>query len=478
MTPFRDYVNHDGLGLVELVRRKDVQPIEILEAVFERIDRLNPDLGCVVLRFDDLARKQASAPVPLGPFSGVPLLVKDLYLMVKDTPLANGSRLFEGTQCAIDSTLAERYRRAGFIFSGRTSSPEFGLNMASDPVVFGPTRNPWSLKRSAGGSSGGAAAAVAARIVPLAHGTDGGGSIRIPASNCGVVGLKPTRARNPAGPLLGEGWSGLSAAHTLTLTVRDCAAALDATAGPAEGDPYWAPPAASSFLSEAMTPPGRLRIALATKPRSHVTVHPDCVAAAEDAAKLCASLGHSIEDAAPDYDYDAMFDAMWVLAAAGVANAVEAQLEKLGRKLRDDDLEPASHAAYRHAKTLAVWQYVRALNTAHLIVRQHAAFFRKYDVALTPVMANPPLPLGAPKPSMSEADWRRFTASLYEQIAITPVYNVAGAPAMSLPLYWNGDGLPVGVQFGAAFGNEAMLFRLAGQLEAARPWFRRKPPVA
>jgi amidase/6-aminohexanoate-cyclic-dimer hydrolase len=476
LADFREYEDYDGLGLAELVRRKQVSAGEILEAALARIERLNPQLGCVVLRIDDAARRQAAAPQP-GAFTGVPLLVKDLYLLVREAPLANGSRLFRWTDCPIDATLTERYRRAGFVICGRTSSPEFGLNMASDPVVFGPTRNPWNRERSAGGSSGGAAAAVAARMVPLAHGTDGGGSIRIPASNCGLVGLKPTRARNPAGPIAGEAWSGLAAAHTITRTVRDCAAALDATAGPAEGDPYPAPPPPRSFLAEAMTPPARLRIALQTRPNSGVAVHPDCVAAAQDAAKLCAELGHTVEEAAPDYDYDAMFESLWVLAAASVANAVETQLEKLGRKLREDDLEPVSHAAYRRGTSLPVWRYARALNTAHAIGRRHAAFFRDFDVALSPVMANPPLPLGAPAPNMREPDWQRYAASLYEQLAFTPLYNVSGAPAMSVPLGWNGEGLPVGVQIGAAFGNEAVLFRLAAELEAARPWFDRKPAM-
>ncbi len=476
MTVFREYANYDGLGLAELVRRKQVTPPEILDAALARIAALNPKLGCVPLRMDEMARRQLAEGRVYGPFMGVPFLLKDLYLQLKGSPLTNGSRLFDGMTCTVDFTLAERYRAAGFIFAGRTTSPEFGLNMASEPVNLGPARNPWNLNHSPGGSSGGAAAAVAAGMVPLAHATDGGGSIRIPASNCGLVGLKTTRARNPAGPLVGEGWASLSVAHVVSRTVRDSAAALDATAGPAEGDPYWCPPPERSFLAEVGRHPGRLRIALQTKPNNGVPVHPECVAAAKNAAKLCESLGHHVEEASPAYDHEALYEALWVLAAAGIAATVEARLKLLGRALKPDDLEPATHALYRKGATLPIWHYTRCVNAVHLIGRQIAAFYRNYDVAITPVTANPPLPIGA-RPNMKEPDWETYAADLYQQIAFTPVYNVAGAPAMSVPLHWTPEGLPVGVQLGAAYGNEAVLFRLAAQLEAAQPWFTKRPPL-
>jgi amidase/6-aminohexanoate-cyclic-dimer hydrolase len=476
MTGFADYENFDGLGLAALVRQKLVSPAELLEAALARIAALNPRLGCVVIRLDDYARAEIAAGLPEGPFTGVPLLVKDLYLQVKGTKLANGSRLFADFVCPIDQTLAERYRAAGFVFAGRTASPEFGLNMASDPALFGPCRNPWDLARSAGGSSGGSGAAVAARIAPIAHATDGGGSTRIPASNNGLVGLKPTRGRNPAGPLVGEGWSGLSAAHVVTRSVRDNAAVLDATHGPAPGDPYFAPPVSGTFLAAAGAPPKRLRIALQTKAPSGIAVDPECRRAAESAAALCAELGHIVEEAAPEYDYDALFDALWVLAGASVANAVEQRLAMVKRPLADDDLEPVSRGALEHGRGDPIWLYPKALATAHWIGRQMAAFFARYDVALSPVTANPALPLGA-RPRMGETDYARFLADLKPQIPFTPVYNATGCPALSLPLHWTAGGLPVGVQLGAAFGNDALLYSLAGQLEAARPWIGRKPAL-
>ncbi|MFO0988531.1 MAG: amidase [Alphaproteobacteria bacterium] len=476
MTAFREYANYDGLGLAELVRRKQVTAPEVLDAALARIAALNPKVGCVPLRMDEFARGQLAAGRVYGPFVGVPFLLKDLYLQVKGSPLTNGSRLFDGMTCAVDFTLAERYRAAGFIFAGRTTSPEFGLNMASEPANLGPARNPWNLNHSPGGSSGGAAAAVAAGMVPVAHATDGGGSIRIPASNCGLVGLKTTRARNPAGPLVGEGWASLSVAHVVSRTVRDSAAALDATAGPAEGDPYWCPPPERSFLAEVGRDPGRLRIALQTRPNNGVPVHPECAAAATNAAKLCESLGHHVEEASPQYDHEALYDALWVLAAAGIAATVEMRLKQLGRALKPDDLEPATHALYRKGAALPIWHYTRCINAVHAIGRQIAAFYRNYDVAISPVTANPPLPIGA-RPNMSEPDWEKYAAELHRQIAFTPVYNVAGAPAMSVPLHWTPTGLPVGVQLGAAYGNEAMLFRLAAQLEAAQPWFAKRPPL-
>jgi amidase len=476
MTAFRDYANYDGIGLAELVRRKQVTPPEILDAALERIAALDPKLGCVPLALDDMARRQLASGLAYGPFRGVPFLLKDLYLQLEGSPLTNGSRLFRDFVCTVDFTLTERYRAAGFVFAGRTASPEFGLNMASEPAIFPPARNPWNPDRSCGGSSGGAAAAVAAGMVPIAHATDGGGSIRIPASNCGLVGLKTTRARNPAGPLVGEGWASLSVAHVVSRSVRDSAAVLDCTAGPAEGDPYACPPPERSFLAEVGRDPGRLRIALQTRPNSGVPVHAECVAAAVTAAKLCESLGHVVEEASPHYDHEALYEALWVLAAAGIAATVEARLKALGRALREDDLEPATHALYRKGASLPIWHYTRCVNAVHLIGRQLAAFFRRYDVAITPVTANPPLPVGA-RPTMKEPDWERYASDLFHQIAFTPLYNVAGAPAMSVPLHWTGDGLPVGVQLGAAYGHEAVLFRLAAQLEAAQPWFTRRPPL-
>ena len=366
--------------------------------------------------------------------------------------------------------------RAGLLIFGKTNTPEFGLNVTTEPALFGATRNPWNLDRTSGGSSGGAGAAVAARVIPAAHATDGGGSIRIPASCCGLVGLKPTRARNPAGPDVGEGWGGMSTAHVVSRSVRDSAAFLDATHGPAAGDPYCAPAFDGSFLARCGDAPRRLRIALDTNSLTDAPTHADCIAAAAHAAKLCESLGHSVEAASPQFDRLAFRMATGVVVSASIANLVDSRLAALGRALRADDIEENTRATVEYGRSIAASRYAAAMQTIHQTGRAVARFHQTYDLMLTPTLVTPPVALGW-LDSMS-TDRAAFGTRFSSFWGFTNLQNATGQPAISLPLFWNAEDLPIGVQFVGRFGDELLLLQLASQLERAQPWFDRRPAVA
>jgi amidase/6-aminohexanoate-cyclic-dimer hydrolase len=475
MSAFKEYAAHDALGLGELIAKKQVTPQEVLEAAIERIEAVNPRINAVVQKAYDEARAVIRAGLPAGPLAGVPYLLKDLYTWQKGARIGNGSRLYDGFLADHDFTLVERYKAAGLVILGRTNTPEFGLNAATEPVVNGPTRNPWNLERSSGGSSGGAAAAVAAGMVPAAHGTDGGGSIRIPAANCGLFGLKPNRGRNPAGPDVGEGWSGLACGHALTRSVRDSAALLDATSGPAPGDPYWAPPPARPFLQEVGAKPGKLRIALKKKTIMGTPVHPECVKGVESAARLCEELGHRVEEAMPEFDFVGLRWAMGVIISANLRSGLDARLDALKRTQKEDDVERITALWAEQGRRHTARDYARALVIVHGVGRRFGEFFQKYDVLLSPTLAEPPLPLGST--DMMSNDLDAYNERLFRLIPFTPQFNVSGGPAASIPLYWTPDGLPIGIQFGADFGNEAILFRLAAQLEQAQPWKDKRPKL-
>ena len=475
MAAFKEYADYDALGLGELIAKKEVTPQEVLEAAIERIEAVDPRINAVVQKMYDEARAVARAALPAGPLAGVPYLIKDLYAWQKGARVGNGSRLYDGFVADHDFTLIERYKAAGLVILGRTNTPEFGLNAATEPVVNGPTRNPWNTERSAGGSSGGAAAAVAAGMVPAAHGTDGGGSIRIPAANCGLFGLKPNRGRNPAGPDVGEGWSGMACGHALTRSVRDSAAFLDASSGPAPGDPYWAPPPARPFLQEVGAKPGKLRVALQKKTITGTPIHPECVKGAEAAARLCEELGHRVEEATPEFDFVGLRWAMGVIISANLRNGLDARLDGLKRAQREDDVERITALWAEQGRRQTARDYARALVIVHSVGRRFGEFFRKYDVLLSPTLAEPPLPLGAT--DMMSDDLDAYNERLFRLIPFTPQFNVSGGPAASIPLHWTSDGLPVGIQFGADFGNEALLFRLAAQLEQAQPWKDKRPKL-
>lgn len=475
MAAFKEYADYDALGLGELIARRQVKAEEVLEAAIERIESLNSSTNAVVHKMYDEARATIAAGLPSGPLAGVPYLLKDLSAWQKGARAGYGSRIYDGFVADHDYTLVERYKAAGLVILGRTNTPEFGLNAATEPVINGATRNPWNLARSAGGSSGGTAAAVAAGMVPAAHATDGGGSIRIPAANCGVFGLKPSRARNPAGPDVGEGWSGLSSGHAVTRTVRDSAALLDATSGPAAGDPYWAPPPERPFFEEVGVNPGRLRIAVKKRTLSGTPVDPECVRGVEAVAKLCEDLGHHVEEAMPVFDFSSLRWAMEVIIAANVRNTLDVRLDVLNRDQRPDDVERITALWAERGRRYTARDYARAIVIIHGIGRSFGAFFETYDLLLSPTLAEPPLPLGAT--DMMGDDLDAYHDRLFRLIPFTPQFNASGGPAASLPLHWTPDGLPVGIQLGANFGNEALLFRITAQLEDARPWRSRRPPI-
>jgi amidase/6-aminohexanoate-cyclic-dimer hydrolase len=470
-----EYEKLDATALGALIARREVTAPEVLEEAIARAEKLNPVINAITIPLYDLARQTAKAPLPAGPLAGVPFLLKDLGALLTGTRSTGSSKLFADFVAPHDATVVARYRAAGLVTFGKSASPEMGLAPSTEPAMFGPCRNPWNLGHSAGGSSGGAAAAVAARILPMAHATDGGGSIRIPASACGLFGLKPTRARNPSGPDVGEGWGGQSVGHCVSISVRDSAALLDASCGPDIGDPYWAPPPASSFADEVGRDPGRLRIALCVDPWNGEPVDPECRKAAEDAAKLCESLGHAVTVARPEFDFPQFRDATRIIVAANTWASLAARAKAIGKVLQASDAEPMTWSIAELGIKYTAAEYAASITTIHRVGRIVARFFAQHDILLTPTMCSPPWPLGVL--SLSTADPDAYVVALNRSIAFTSLFNAAGNPAMSVPLHWTATGLPVGVQFTAPFGDEARLFRLAAQLEQAKPWKDRRPPV-
>jgi len=478
MSGFKEYERYDGLGLAELVRRREVAPRELLEAALARIERIDPKIRAVCGLAVEPAQRAIAHGLPQGPFTGVPFLLKDITAAAQGLPMSCGSRFFQGVGGDHDTELVARYRRAGLVIFGRTATPELAISPSTEAVVYGPpTRNPWNLEYSAGGSSGGAGAAVAAGIVPLAHGSDGGGSIRIPAGCNGLFGLKPTRARLPAGPDAGEGWGGLLCEHVLTRSVRDSAAALDATHGADLGAYYAAPAVSRPYLEEIETPPARLRIAYTAKLFTSEPVHPDCASAVASSARLCADLGHEVIEAAPSgFDWEEVLRNVVTIMASGTALAVRSRSRELGRAPREDELEPATRGAVRLAEGIRGPDYLLALAGVHALARVVARFFEHHDVLLTPVLAQPTAPLGRWAMSNPDfADYRLGPNGLKNYVAFTPLANATGQPAMAVPLHWSADGLPIGSHFVGRFGDEATLLKLARQLEQARPWCDRRP---
>lgn len=461
----------DATAQAGLVRTKQVKPIELVEAAIERIERVNPQINAVVTPMYDIARKAAQEQIPDGPFTGVPFLFKDLTVEFAGSRFCEGSRFLKDWVSKEDNELCRRHKSAGLLVVGKTNTPEFGLICTTEPALFGPSRNPWDTSRTTGGSSGGSAAAVASGMVPMAHGNDGGGSIRIPASCNGLFGLKPTRARNPFGT------SVLSQDHALTRSVRDSAALLDATAGPTPGDPYWAPPPSRPWLSEVGADPGRLRIAFSSVTPTGVALHDDCVAAVKDAAALLEGLGHEVVEAQPNAEAtESLVQSFTVTWAAGCVDTIDTWARITGRVPTADQFEPLTWAFYEMGQTTTAGAYLHALQEFDALSRAMAAFFQDYDLWLTATLGAPPVPLGwfDAQPNDPMTGFARAA----EFVPYTPIFNATGQPGMSVPLYWNGAGLPIGVHFAAGFGDEATLFRLASQLEEARPWANKRPPVS
>ena len=475
MMTFEEYVEHDALGLAKLIRDGEVTAAEVVEAALARADAVNPQINAIVARRDDIAREQAEAPVGKEPFAGVPFVFKDLGCWQKDWPAEAGSKLLKGFVAPVDFTHTERVSATGVIPIARTTTSEFGISISTETEAYGPTRNPWDLERSAGGSSGGTAAAVAAGIVPMGHGSDGGGSIRIPSANCGLFGLKPSRGRNPFGPLAGEGWAGLAAQHVLSRSVRDSAAMLDATQGAEAGEPYTCPPPTRPYLNEIDVEPGRLRVAYHVTGLGGLPLDPVNKAAVLDAVGLLRSLGHEVEEAHPAVDIDLLGKAMISVIAPNQKLSLDAVYAKLGREPEDGDIEPICRAFADKAADISAADYAAAVTAFHQLGRTFGHFFERYDVLVSTVLAQPPAELGEIRTDGSSVD--DFLEDVWERMPVTQFFNMAGCPAMSVPLHWSQRGLPIGIHIGAGFGREDLLFRLAGQLEKARPWIDRRPKL-
>ncbi|HEX3178674.1 MAG TPA: amidase [Methylomirabilota bacterium] len=476
MGGFAEYELYDGLGLAELVERGDVTPEELLDAAIARLEARNSAVNAVTMPLFDFARRAITAGLPRGPFRGVPFLMKDLTAAIAGVPMTRSCRYYADAPApTADSEHVARLKRAGLVIFGRTNTCELGLSLTCEPQLHGPTRNPWDLARISGGSSGGAAAAVGARMLPMAHATDGFGSIRAPAACCGVVGLKPTRGRNTMAPYLGEGLGGLSAEHAVTLSVRDSAALLDATAGPGAGDPYAAPPPMRPFSQEVGAAPGRLRIAMTSVTPNGAKVEAESLRVLAETGKLCTDLGHQVDEANPAIDGAAVVPTFLTLAAANTVVNLAGNPAK-GRPAQQDEVEKITWATARLGDSVTGAEYVRATQTAHRLGRQMAAFHADWDVLLTPGLATLPPPLGVLDMMMDDVSeyWRR----VFHFSPFTVWFNLTGQPAMMVPIGRSATGMPVAVQLVARFGDEATLFRLAAQLEAARPWITRRPALA
>ena len=469
-------VQHDALGLAQLVAKRKVSPTELLEAAIAKAEALNPRFNFMAQRHYDHARKAIAAGLPKGSFTGVPWLLKDLNTHIAGELSEGGSRFYKGNRATVTSELVTRIERAGFVVFGKTTTPELGLTGTTENKLTGDTRNPWNPAHIAGGSSGGAAAAVAAGVLPAAHATEGGGSIRIPASCCGLFGLKPSRGRIPMGPTRTEGWGGLSAHHAVSWSVRDNAAIMDATHGTEPGSRYGVQAPAEGFLAQVGKHPGKLRIALMLNSPSSSPVDPECRAAALAAAKLCESLGHHVEEAQPTWDAGAIGMASFVLIGASIAADIADRAKLTGITPGPDVLEPISLGFIEVGKSFSGMDFARANNTLQTLALNVARFMQNYDVILAPTLAAPPLPLGrinlTPDCDFQQWGQRAAVFSPFTQMA-----NMTGQPSMSVPLAQSASGLPIGVMFTGRFGDEATLYRLAGQLERAAPWWGRRPNV-
>jgi len=471
----------DATAQAELVRAGQISPVEMMEAAIVRIEKLNPELNALVHPMFDTALDAArSSNLPEGPFRGVPMLLKDLTCHSAGDPFHEGMRFLKDLHWVEreDTYLAAKFRAAGFVFVGKANCSELGILPTAEPKASGPPHNSGTPRHSTGGSSGGSAAAVASGMVPVAHANDGGGSIRIPASECGLFGLKPSRGRTSLGPEFGDVMAGLVCEHVLTSSVRDSAAILDAVAGYMPGDPYVAPPPSRAFASEVGADPGRLRIGVLTEaPGGTADVHPDCLAAVEDATELLESLGHVVETSSPpglgDPEYIGQFLTVW---AGGVAWELDFWGRKTGTQVRQEDVEPLTWALAEMGRSYSAAQFLQALEWLQRGTRTFADWLAGgFDLLLSPTIAEPPPPLGEfeqPPDNPLQAIFRAATI-----VPFTPLFNANGRPAVSLPLSWNDQGLPIGVQLAADYGREDVLIRISSQLEQARPWKDRLPPV-
>jgi amidase len=467
----------DATAQAALVHSKEISPTELVSGAIARIEQFNPGLNAVITPLFEQALEAATRVDLHSPFAGVPFLLKDLVADCAGTPRSDGSGFLAGRHVSPrDSVLVGRFKKAGLIVLGKTNTSEFGLMPTTEPQRFGPTRNPWDTSRGTGGSSGGSSAAVATGLVAAAHANDGGGSIRIPASCCGLVGLKPTRGRNSLAPDMGDIAGGIICEHVVTRSVRDSAAVLDATAGSVPGDPYILPLPERPFAAEVGRDPGRLRIGLGTVALTGVAAHPECAVAARSAALLCEALGHEVEEVSPVVESSQLFRSFGAVMTAYLGWSIKASAQRTGFTPQEADFEPATWRLYQQSLAQSGGDYLLAWQTLQQSCGDFAAFFTDHDIWLTPTLVQPPVPLGY-------FDYRHETRKQYIDhlghfTGFTLIANATGQPAISLPLHWSDHGLPIGVQLTGRFGDEATLFRLAAQLESARPWSHRRPPVS
>ena len=474
-----EFAKWDATDMAAQVAARRVSPGELLDQALAAVDRLNPALNAVVLVQERAARAAIAAGLPVGPFRGVPFLIKDLGCEARDFPSHNGSKLFADTRYNYDSAIYERMRATGVVTFGRTTSPEGGIGSATEAAVYGaPTRNPWNLDHTSGGSSGGSGAAVAAGIVPFAHGSDGGGSVRIPASNCGLFGFKPTRARLPDGPAAGEGWAGMSIDGFLTRSVRDTAVMLDACAGPDLGAPYVAPPLQRSHADAISRPPRRLRVALCDTTLTGAPIDPEVQGAVRQAGHLLQALGHHVEPGRPDADVAMMMRAWTDIVAVGTALSIRNGLK--GRALTPDLVEGVGRGAVALAESLSPLRYLEAVGQIHSFARQMAGYFDQGpDILLTATLAEPPARVG--RFSHTTEDYLAYRIGPQGIFAYSPfcaIFNASGQPAASVPLAMSAQGLPIGIHLAAAYGHDEELIALCAELELAQPWAERRPQMA
>ena len=462
---FKEYKEYDALGLSELLQKKEVSAKELLEEAIFLTETLDPLINAVPQKHFELAMVQAETNLK-GPFFGVPFLLKDLHSSLEGTITSDGSRSSAKNVADFTDTLTQRCLDSGLVIFGKTNSPEFGLTVTTEPVLFGPTRNPWNLNHSAGGSSGGAAAAVAAGIIPMAQATDGGGSIRIPASCCGLVGLKPTRARTPRGPKVFEGWAGQSIAHCVSISVRDSALLLDATSGPEIGSPYHAPYQKDSFLSSLEKDPKNLKIAYIV-PES-ISIDAEVKDVMTKTFSLLESLGHSVESKSIDLPTDEIMTTIAAVISSSLANKIDEMEKQIGKNLDNTMLENVTLQMQKNGKEVLAKDYIQAVKTNHKIGYEVEKMFLDYDILLSPVLAKPPVEIG--NIDLNTTDFVDYAEKLSTYTPFTGIFNQSGHPSISLPLYRTPKNLPVGTMLTASFGNEALLFGLARQLEVAEPW--------
>lgn len=469
-----NYSDYDALGLAALVKTGQVKPIEIVEEAIRRIEALNPKLNTVIHKTYELARETAEAPLPDGPFAGVPYMLKELATLWEGLPTTNSCPYFKDFVAPCDLEIVSRVKKAGFVLVGKTNAPEFGWSITTEPEMFGPAHNPWKEGITPGGSSGGAAASVAARILPLAEASDGAGSIRVPASNNGILGLKPSRGTITFAPVWCDYWHGGAQFLCVSRTVRDTAAYLDALYGTLPGDPYKAPVLPRAYLEEAATDPGRLRIGFSVTPPDGNPIHPEAKTAVENTAKLLESLGHDVEEHNMGFDADAAWKTYTRMTAVATASAFEAMSAYIGHKVTPEEVSPTMWSIIQRGWEISGPAHATDVDLLRAYSREIATDLHPFDVYLTPTLTQPPRPLGYY--DMNEPDHDKYNAKWTDAVFMFP-FNISGQPAMSVPMHWSAEGLPMGVQLVGRNNDEATLIRVAAQLERAQPWIERKPPI-